>query len=118
MKIGDFDTLARTHRRGEFKNDVTEQIRKVIEGVMKTGKKGEVKITLSFERFQNQTGGAIKVSDKIDAKVPTKIVDPAILFVTPQFELSTTDPAQPEFEGIRSVDQQQPAGDVRRAAAE
>ncbi|HYF35719.1 MAG TPA: hypothetical protein VD994_10545 [Prosthecobacter sp.] len=93
---------------------MTQAVQEVIEAVTLTGGKGEVSIKLKFERFANQTGGAVKLRDEIATKIPRQPADPAVFFVTEEFTLTTEDPSARTLP-LRTVDEE--AGELRRQEA-
>lgn len=87
-----FDT-ARDIRRGQFLEDCTDELHKVVEAVEETGKPAKLVIEIAVKPG-SKTQGAMIIADKITAKLPSLAVGETILFVTTENNLVATDPRQ------------------------
>lgn len=87
-----FDT-ARDIRRGQFLEECADKLQEVIAACATHDKKATLVIEITVAPA-SRTGGAVKVSDKITAKLPGVERGETILFVTTDNNLATTDPRQ------------------------
>ena len=102
-------------RRGKTASDLTEEMHKLIAACSDTGKKGQIVLTLTVEPDKNSDGERWNVSDQITVKTPRRTVKPSMFFLTPEGNLTRTDPRQDTFDGLRDVSA--PATDDEAAAA-
>lgn len=91
-----FDT-ARDIRRGQLLEDCADELQKVIKAVGDTGKPAKLIIELTVKPA-SKGQGAVILSDKVRAKLPELPAGETILFVTPENNLSATDPRQKEID--------------------
>ena len=91
-----FDT-ARDIRRGQFLEDCTDELHKVVTAVEETGKTAKLVIEISVKPG-SKTQGAVIVADKITAKLPSLPAGETILFVTPENNLVASDPRQTKLD--------------------
>lgn len=96
-----FDT-ARDIRSGQFLEECADKMQEVVAAVAEHGKPAKLVIEITIAPA-SRTGSAMKVSDKITAKLPSLQTGETILFVTPDNNLSTTDPRQKSLD-LKTVD--------------
>lgn len=97
-----FDT-ARDIRRGQFLEECADKLQEVIASCAETNKKATLVIEITVAPA-SRSGGAVKVSDKITAKLPAFDRGETILFVTTENNLSSTDPRQKSLDLKTVVD--------------
>lgn len=97
-----FDT-ARDIRRGQFLEECADKLQEVIAACATQNKKASLVIEITVAPA-SRTGGAVNVSDKITAKLPSMERGETILFVTTDNNLSTTDPRQKSLDLKAVVD--------------
>ena len=88
-------------RHGNFLDECSDNLQAVIAAVEETGKGGKLLIEISIAPA-SRGQGAVKVSDKITAKLPQLPNGETIMFVTPDNNLVSTDPRQQTLE-LKSV---------------
>lgn len=110
-----FDTL-RDIRRGNLLEESADKLQEVVSAVEETGKSGKLIIEITVTPA-SKGQGAVKVADKITAKLPTLPVGETIMFVTTDNNLVANDPRQRSLE-LRSVEQAgaEPLRDLSAAA--
>jgi hypothetical protein len=96
-----FDT-ARDIRHGQFMEDCADKMQEVIAHVAEHNKPAKLVIEITVSPA-SRTGTAMKVSDKVTAKIPTMPSGETILFVTTDNNLVPNDPHQKSFD-LKSVD--------------
>ncbi len=87
-----FDT-ARDIRRGQFLEECADKLQEVIASVAEHAKPGKLVIEITVAPASRK-GSAMKVSDKITAKLPALVTGETILFVTTDNNLVANDPHQ------------------------
>ena len=87
-----FDT-ARDIRRGQFIEDIADELQRVVASVEETGKPGKLLIELTIKPA-SKAQGAVTIADKIEAKLPKLPAGETIMFVTPENNLVPNDPRQ------------------------
>ena len=87
---------------GDFIAGLSEDIQEVAKACLMLGEKGSLTIKLAFS-----AGGMKKLSIKpsIAVKAPKEKTEESILFATPDGQLLTRDPDQPELD-LRGLDEQ------------
>jgi hypothetical protein len=91
-----FDT-ARDIRRGQFLEDCTDELHKVVAAVEETGKAAKLVIEISIKPG-SKAQGAVIIADKITAKLPSLPAGETILFVTNENNLVANDPRQTKLD--------------------
>lgn len=81
-------------RKGMAMTEATNEMARVIQEVQKTGRAGEIKVTLKITPTGEEE---VAIEDSITSKVPKKATLPTTFFVTEEGELSRNNPAQPEM---------------------
>lgn len=107
-----FDTV-RDLRRGSFIDECADELQRVVTAVEETGKPGKLVIEIAVAPA-SKGQGAVKVADKITAKLPALPAGETIMFVTPENNLVANDPRQSSLE-LKSVDS--PSAALRTASA-
>jgi hypothetical protein len=97
-----FFDVARDLRRGEFIDECGDELQKVIAAVEETGKAGKLVIEITVAPA-SKGQGAVKVADRITAKLPQLAAGETIMFVTPDNNLVANDPRQAKLD-LKSVD--------------
>lgn len=87
-----FDT-ARDIRRGQFLEECADKLQEVIASVAEHSKPAKLVIEITVAPASRK-GTAMKVTDKITAKLPALVTGETILFVTVDNNLVTSDPQQ------------------------
>ena len=108
-----FDTM-RDIRRGQLLEEAADGLQKVIAAVEETGKAGKLVIEIAVAPA-SKGQGAVKVADKITAKLPALPAGETIMFVTTDNNLVVNDPRQRTLE-LKGVDAAQ-AEPLREIAA-
>lgn len=94
------DTLRRL-RGGEFLDEASEALARVVQAVAERGGSGDLTIKLTVKRA---AAGALTVIDKLSEKVPTARASETLMFSTPEGDLLTEDPRQQRL-ALRTVEQ-------------
>lgn len=102
MKL--FTDVLRDQRNGALVDEITEELARVVRGVVKHGKRGEITLTLKVNPAK---GGAYFVYDEVKAKIPEADREATIFYATADGDLSRNDPRQQNLE-FRSVDTDHP----------
>lgn len=99
-----FFDVARELRRGEFLEECADQLQAVIAAVEETGKAGKLIIEIAVSPA-SRGQGAVRVADKVMAKLPALPAGETIMFVTTDNNLVANDPRQTSLE-LKSVSSQ------------
>lgn len=91
MTIRPFFDSVRDLRRGQFLEDCADELHSVIAAVAETGKSAKLTIEITVAPAVK---GAILVTDKVNAKLPTDPPGETMLFVTPDNNWQNKDPRQ------------------------
>ena len=107
-----FFDVFRELRRGSALDEATDELQRVVAAVEETGKAGKLVIEISVAPA-SKGQGAVKVADKIMAKLPALPAGETIMFVTPDNNLVANDPRQMtrELKSVGSV-----SGDVKKVS--
>lgn len=109
-----FDT-AREIRRGQFLEDIADELQKVVKAVDETGKAGKLICELTVKPA-SKGQGAYVIADKVRAKLPELPVGETIMFGTPEGNLQARDPRQPDLD-LKAVSTDSPnAAELKHAA--
>lgn len=96
-----FFDVTRDLRRGMFLEECADELQKVVAAVEETGKPAKLVIEINVSpAIKSQ--GAVKVSDKITAKLPQLPAGETIMFVTPDNNLVSNNPRQSTLE-LKSI---------------
>lgn len=101
-----FDTV-REFRRGNFLVECADKLQEVVAAVEDTGKAGKLVIEIAVTPA-SKGQGAVKVADKITAKLPALPAGETIMFVTTDNNLQANDPRQGSFE-LKSIESEKPS---------
>ncbi len=96
MALRPFEETAKQIRRGFFLVELAEKLAEVAQAVDATGRQGELNIKLTIKKISRV--GAMEISDKITAKIPSDPPETTMVFVTPEGNLMTQDPRQQSLE--------------------
>lgn len=107
-----FDTL-RDIRRGQLLDDAADKLQEVVKAVDETGKAGKLVIEINVAPA-SRGQGAMKVSDKITAKLPTLPAGETIMFVTPESNLVPNDPRQQKLD-LKAVEPATQPAELKQA---
>lgn len=91
-----FDT-ARDIRRGQFLEDVADELQRVVAAVTDSNKPAKLVIELTVKPA-SKGAGVYMVSDKIRAKLPELPAGETIFFGTPDNNLVANDPRQKDLD--------------------
>jgi hypothetical protein len=83
-------------RKGELANELTEQLAKVVAGVMTVGKPGKLTLTLSV-KLAAKRSDMVVIEDAVTVKDPQPDRPPTLFFATDGGGLSRKDPSQVEL---------------------
>lgn len=92
-----FFDVAREIRRGQFIDECADELQNLIAAVEETGKAGKLVIEIAVAPA-SRGQGAVKVADKITAKLPSLPAGETIMFVTPENNLVANDPRQTKLD--------------------
>lgn len=107
-----FFDVFRELRRGGAIDEATDELQRVVAAVEETGKAGKLVIEISVTPA-SKGQGAVKVADKITAKLPALPAGETIMFVTKDNNLVANDPRQTTLE-LKDVSA--PSSEVRQVA--
>lgn len=97
-----FVSVAAEIRRGQFLDELADQMQALVAGVEETGKVGKLIIEIAVAPA-SKGQGAVKVADKITLKLPALPAGETIMFVTPDNNLVANDPRQSSL-NLRTVE--------------
>jgi hypothetical protein len=95
------DTL-RQLRGGDFIDEASEALARIVTAVTNLGGTGKLVIELSVKKA-SRASGAVVVTDKVAEKLPTTGAAETLLFATPEGNLVTEDPRQTRLDLKRVV---------------
>jgi hypothetical protein len=91
------------HHYGYTADELTAALQQCISESERTGKPTKLTLTVDIKPVSKAQGRYNVLAD-VKTKLPAKEVEPAIMFVGPDGNLTTKDPKQPDLPGIRVVD--------------
>lgn len=91
------------HHYGFTADEATKALQECIQASERTGKATELVLKLKIKP-ESKAQGRYSVMVDVNAKLPAKEREAAVMFVGPNGDLTTRDPRQMEIEGIRVVD--------------
>lgn len=94
MSARPFADLLRDQRAGGLHDELTQKLHELVSVVEGTGKAGKLVLTLEVKKHRNDLGGAMIVIDDVELKLPKSDRGGAIYFLTPEGNLSKSDPQQ------------------------
>lgn len=103
------DTLVKL-RYGTLHDDLTDALNQLTSDVTRTGKVGQITLTIKLKPTNNS--GQIEIIDDIKVQTPKENKGTSIMFATPENNLVRDDPRQLKLEGLRSVDME--TGELRK----
>lgn len=98
-----FAEFLQNHRWGALHSKLSEELNRVILGVVQHGKVGSLTLTLKVSPAPSGEF-TVYVADDVKTKVPEGTPAPALFFVDDAGNLCKQDPRQRELPGLRSVD--------------
>ena len=98
-----FMDTVRDLRNGGLINDLEDELKRLVQAVTSTGKRGELKLTLGLQPATKGHVDVLMLDDKVDLKLPKTGKPAAFVFPTADGGLSRKDPRQPELNGLREV---------------
>ncbi len=100
MKRPFTDTLA-AMRFGELVDDLSTAMHELVDACSNTGKTGTLTLTIKIKPGK---AGQMELVDEVKTKLPPPEKGTTLMFVTPEGNLTRTDPRQMLLEGLREVD--------------
>jgi hypothetical protein len=97
-----FADFLREQRRGDLLEDLTEALHEAVTSVGEHQLPAEVVLKIKIKPA-GELGGAVQVQDEIALKLPKPKTPPSVFFITPENNLSKTDPHQTSMQ-LRDVD--------------
>mgnify|MGYP006921354655 CR=1 FL=1 len=91
------------HHYGFTADEATKALQECIQASERTGKATELVLKLKIKP-ESKAQGRYSVMVDVNAKLPAKEREAAVMFVGPNGDLQTKDPRQNELEGFRVVD--------------
>lgn len=91
------------HHYGYTADEATTALQECIQASERTGKATELVLKIKIKP-ESKAQGRYAVMVDVNAKLPAKEREAAVMFVGPNGDLTTRDPRQMEIEGIRVVD--------------
>lgn len=95
-KARPFADFLREQRRGELLNDLTDALHEAVIAVAEHDMPAEVVLKIKIKPA-GELGGAVQVMDELATKLPKPKTNPSVFFITPENNLSRTDPKQSEM---------------------
>lgn len=95
----EFLAFLAAHARGRTADQLSERMAELVVAVRETGKPGQITLTVKVTP-DGKVPAAVRVEDKIAAKVPELDRPAAMWFATEDGSLSNTPPDQFTFEGF------------------
>lgn len=105
MSIRPFVDTLRDLECGVFLESLGSEQHELIQAIQKTNKGGKLVIELDYKPEGN---GQMTIAAAVKSKVPQMPRGKSLFFVTPEANLTRTDPRQQEIPGLRSVDTDTP----------
>lgn len=96
-------------RFGTLNQELTEKLNELTTKCAETGRAGALTLTLALKPGK---AGQVEVFDDVKLKLPKEEKGSSIMFVTPEGNLTRSDPRQGELEGLRTVDRD--TGEIRK----
>jgi|LGVF01.2.fsa_nt_gb hypothetical protein len=106
--IRDFKDTLKELRAGSCETEATEKLNKLVEGCVKTGKKG----TFTLKLTVTPKGAQVIVKDDIKAPVPEHEAQPTLMFVDGDNNLVRRNPMQPNLPGTVKVQEEPEAVNI------
>jgi hypothetical protein len=100
-------TFAQTlqdHHFGYTAEEATHKLKEALDASERSGKATEVIVTMKIKPVGKMGAGRYDVTIDVKNKLPAKDVEPAIMWVGPDGNLTNRDPRQMEIDGLRVVD--------------
>lgn len=97
-----FADWLREQAKGKSHDELSESLRRLVEAVQDTGKKGSIAYTVTVEPA-TKGADALTVSDEIRVKIPEHARPASLFFADADSNLVRNDPNQPTFDSLREV---------------
>lgn len=97
-------------RYGTLHEELTQGINELTAAVTRTGKVGELTLTIKLKPTNNS--GQIEVIDDLKLKLPKENKGTSLMFATPENNLQREDPRQMKIDGLKTVDRE--TGELRK----
>lgn len=104
------------HHYGYTADECTKAMAECIAESERSGKATRLTLTIDIKPVSKASGRYNVLAD-VKTKLPAKEIEPAIMFVGPDGNLTTRDPKQPDLPGIRVIDKT-PQSAVRADSAD
>lgn len=98
-----FADFLREHAKGATHDELSEALQEVTRAVVATEKGGSVSLTIKIEPMDKHNTDALKVTDKIQVKIPEHGRKASVFFHDDHGRLSRSDPNQLTFETLQEV---------------
>jgi hypothetical protein len=92
--IRPFSEFLHLQRGGEFHEDATQALHRLLRAVQETGRPGELTIKISVKMA---AANAVLIRDAVAAKSPAPEADPAYYYLDGHHNLRRSDPNQPDL---------------------
>lgn len=104
-----YQTLAEI-RGGDLVDELTQELRCLVQDVLATGKPGSLTLRLSVKNASKGSGTALLIEDDVKVKPPKPDKGTTFLFATESGELQRNDPRQPRLVETMPTGQVVPMG--------
>ncbi len=101
--IRPFDTVLREVSGGRLLNDLTDEMTQVIDAVVRSGRVGELRLSLKFKP-RGSDNSQIEIVSSIKAVAPELERPFSIFYVNRDCGLQRNDPNQPDLLGLKGVE--------------
>lgn len=92
-----FTETLREIRQGALVDELSEQLRELVQRIGEVGGSGSLTLTIKLKRASKGSGNTLLLSDDIKVKKPIGEKGETILFATGEGELQRNDPRQPSL---------------------
>lgn len=110
-RISTFDGLLAQHRSGGVIDDITAELRTLIEAIKRTGKPGKISLTLTFKPISGGETPQIEITDKVVVTKPDPNQPASVFYSTAANDLSRFDPRQPVLTGLKEIPKRSSTGE-------
>jgi len=101
MQHKTFSTTLGAIRFGELEEELTKQVKQLVQAVQETGRVGTLNLSLKLRPGKN--GGPMEIIDDYKVGMPKPEKGSTLMYPTAEGHLQRQDPRQGELDGIRSV---------------
>lgn len=110
--IKQFTQILQEINAGIFVEETSREYNKLIQAVRKTGKGGEITITLKVNPVTKGNGDIVVIKDDVKTKLPRFDRKSTMVYTTPEGNTTIRNPQQPELKGIDVASDNSDAIDV------